>query len=70
MTRPVLALKRFTRLRLEPGEERRVTFTLDARELRTLDQRLRWSTEPGVRRVLIGPSSNDMRLRGNLDVRP
>jgi beta-glucosidase len=70
MTHPVLALKRFTRLRLEPGEERRVTFTLDARELRTLDQRLRWSTEPGVRRVLIGPSSNDMRLRGNLDVRP
>jgi beta-glucosidase len=70
MTRPVLSLRGFTRLHLEPGEARRVTFTLDARDLQALDQRMQWSTEPGLRRLLIGASSSDMRLRGDLVVQP
>ncbi|HKO15616.1 MAG TPA: glycoside hydrolase family 3 N-terminal domain-containing protein [Gemmatimonadaceae bacterium] len=70
VARPVLALKGFTRVRLAPGEEREVTFTLDARHLRMLDERMHWVVEPGVTRVLVGASSQDIRLRGDLAVRP
>jgi beta-glucosidase len=69
IARPVLALEAFTRLHLEAGEARTVTFRLDTQELQTLNQRLEWTTEPGVRQILIGASSNDMRLRGVLEVR-
>lgn len=70
VARPVMELKGFTRLRLAPGEEREVAFTLDASALRMLDERMRWVVEPGVTRILVGASSKDVRLRGDLEVRP
>ena len=70
VAQPVLALKGFTRVRLEPGQRRAVTFTLQPRELRILDRQMHWTLEPGVRRVLVGASSNDIRLRGDLLVHP
>lgn len=69
VARPVLALKGFTRVRLAPGEARTVTLTLDARELRMLDEEMRWIVEPGRYRVLVGASSRDIRLRGEVEVR-
>ena len=38
-------------------------------ELRLLNEDLKWVVEPGVFRVMIGRSSKDMRLRGQLTVR-
>jgi beta-glucosidase len=70
VARPVLALKGFARVALAPGEARTVTIALDARDLRLLDERGRWVTEPGVYRVLVGASSRDIRLRGEIEVRP
>ena len=70
VARPVMELKGFTRVRLAPGEERDVTFTLDARDLRFLDERMRWIVEPGTYRILIGASSMDIRLRGDLEIAP
>jgi beta-glucosidase len=69
VARPVLALKGFARIHLRPGEHRIVTLTLSDRELCSLNSRLQWTVEPGLRRVLIGASSNDIRLRGDLVVR-
>jgi beta-glucosidase len=69
VARPVLMLKGFTRVWLAPGEARTVTLVLDARELRMLDERMRWVVEPGTYRVLVGASSRDVRLRGELEVR-
>lgn len=66
---PVLALEAFTRVHLAPGEERDVQLSVRALDLRTLNPDLRWTIEPGVRRILVGSSSNDMRLRGKLTVR-
>ena len=67
--RPVTQLEGFERLHLEPGEEREVVFRLGPHQLRMLDQQLRWVVEPGAFRIMIGSSSKDIRLRGELTVR-
>lgn len=69
VTRPVLQLAGFQRIRLAPGEERDVSFVLGPGALRMLDRDLRWVVEPGAFRVLVGSSSRDLRLRGSLTVR-
>jgi beta-glucosidase len=68
VARPVMELKGFTRLRLAPGEEQAVTLRVPMHELRFLDEQMRWVLEPGTFRVLVGASSMDIRLRGDLVV--
>jgi beta-glucosidase len=46
-----------------------VTLTLDARELRLLDENGHWSVEAGEYQLLVGASSRDIRLRGEVEVR-
>jgi len=69
VARPVRELKGFARVHLEPGESRTVSFSLSPDELRMLDRDLHWVVEPGVFRVMLGASSVDIRLRGELVVR-
>jgi beta-glucosidase len=69
VVRPVMELKGFTRIRLQAGEEREVVFTLTRTDLSVLDADLRRVVEPGVFRVLVGASSEDIRLRGEVRVR-
>jgi beta-glucosidase len=68
VARPILALKGFTRVRLAPGEARMVSLVLDGRELQMLDEGGRWAVEPGTYHLLIGASSRDIRLRGQVEV--
>lgn len=69
VARPVLSLEGFARVRLAPGEEKEVSFRLSQEHLRMLDKEMRWIVEPGLFRVLVGASSRDIRLRGDLVVR-
>lgn len=69
VARPVLMLAGFQRIRLGPGEERGVSFALAPEQLRLLDAGMRWVVESGTFRVLVGGSSRDIRLRGDLVVR-
>jgi beta-glucosidase len=69
VSRPVMELKGFQRVRLEPGEEKEVVFELGPEHLRMLDRDLRWIVEPGAFRIMVGASSKDIRLRGDLIVR-
>jgi beta-glucosidase len=69
VARPVMELKRFQRVRLKPGEKIDVTFTIGPDELRMLDADMKWVVEPGAFRVMVGASSKDIRLRGQLTVR-
>lgn len=64
VSQPLIALKGFTRITLEPGEEQEVEFTLGTEHLRMLDEARRWVVEPGLFRVMVGASSKDIRLRG------
>jgi beta-glucosidase len=69
VSRPLIELAGFARVHLRPGEEREVTFPLGAEHLRLLDRGMRWVVEPGTFRVMVGGSSKDIRLRGELIVK-
>jgi beta-glucosidase len=68
VTRPVMELKGFKRLRLRPGESRRVKFTVPAEILAFYDRSMRLIVEPGEFAVMIGSSSRDIRLTGGFAV--
>jgi len=57
VTRPVQELKGFNRLTLNPGETRRVSFTLGPRELQFYNRAMQRVVEPGKFKVMVGPSS-------------
>jgi beta-glucosidase len=57
VTRPTKELRGFERIRLAPGEKRRVEFVLGPEHLGFLGRDLQWTVEPGAFRVWIGPSS-------------
>ena len=65
--RPPKELKGFARVRLEPGETRRVTIKLDRRSFAYYDTgRNGWAVAPGVFGVLVGRSSTAIELRGDV----
>lgn len=68
VARPIIQLKGFTRIHLRAGESREVEFRLAPEHLRMLDEHMRWVVEPGVFRILVGASSRDIRLRGEIIV--
>jgi beta-glucosidase len=69
VARPVMELKGMRRVFLEPGAETEVSFQVGSEHLRFLDEHMKWVVEPGVTRVMIGASSEDIRLRGELIVK-
>jgi beta-glucosidase len=69
VARPVMQLAGFQRVHLAPGETRTVTITLSTEQLKMLDRDMRWVVEPGAFRVMVGSSSKDIRLRGEVTVR-
>jgi beta-glucosidase len=68
VTRPVRALKGFTRLMLQPKECRTVTFELDVRHFAFYDRDMRYQVEPGTVIVEAGSSSKDIHLKGELQI--
>jgi beta-glucosidase len=69
VSRPVKELKGFRRISLSPGEMKTVAFTLAREELKMLDETMKWVVEPGEFLVMIGSSSEDIRVKGRLEVR-
>ncbi len=57
VTRPVLELKGFQRVTLQPGESRTLTFTIPARHLAVWDDTLTETNPPGPLRLWAGSSS-------------
>jgi beta-glucosidase len=63
VARPVRELKAFTKVALEPGESRRVTFALTRRDLSYFHPRQgRWVLDGGEFGIAVGASSRDLRL--------
>jgi beta-glucosidase len=57
VTRPVLELKDFTRIRLAPGESKTVTFVITPDKLSFLDLNMNRTVEPGWFDIMVGTSS-------------
>lgn len=57
VTRPVLELKGFKRITLDPGETRTVTLPIEAQHLSFLDANMQEIVEPGCFDILLGCSS-------------
>lgn len=57
VTRPVLELKRFRRVTLNPGESRTVSFRLEPDDLAFWDLKMKRVVEPGTFTLSAGPSS-------------
>jgi beta-glucosidase len=68
VVRPVLELKGFRRVVLEPGVSATISFDLGPKELSLFDRDMKEVVEPGDFQVYIGSSSRDIRLKGTLTV--
>jgi beta-glucosidase len=58
VTRPVKELKGFEKIKLKPGESKRVSFNLSAKDLAFYTLDMRFEAEPGDFKVFIGPNSS------------
>ena len=63
-------LRGFERVSLQPGETRQVTISLKPEDLQILDRNMNWTVEPGEFEVMIGSSSQDIRLKKTITALP
>src|SRR5262249_517383 len=68
VTRPVKELKGFKRITLDAGETKTVTFELSVQQLGFYDRSMAFVIEPGTIEVMIGCSSEDIRLTGRFEI--
>lgn len=69
VTTPVKSLKGFKRISLKPGESGTVQFKIDNKELMLWNRQMKQVVEPGEFKVMVGSSSEDIRLRGSFYVK-
>ncbi len=69
VSQPVMQLKGFKRIHLKQGESQRVSFAIHPDMLSMLDKDLKTVVEPGAFRIMIGPSSLNIRLKETLMVK-
>jgi beta-glucosidase len=70
VTTPVMALKGFDKISLEPGETKNVKFTVNADDIGVWDTQMKWVTEPGTFDVMIARSAEDVVLKQTLEYKP
>ncbi|MFN3873548.1 MAG: glycoside hydrolase family 3 C-terminal domain-containing protein [Ignavibacterium sp.] len=62
--RPVKELKRFSKVELNPGEEKQIEFTITPKDLNYYDRG--WKTENGEFILMIGSSSSEIKLTSSI----
>lgn len=68
VVRPLKELKGFQKVKLKPGEHRRIQFIVGPEQLAFYNRRLEWGVEPGEFRLMLGSASDDIRLETGLTV--
>jgi beta-glucosidase len=63
IARPVKELKDFKKIKLKAGEAKTIQFLIDIEKLSFFNQQLQWVAEPGEFDLMIGASSQDIRLK-------
>ncbi|UOE47505.1 glycoside hydrolase family 3 C-terminal domain-containing protein [Mucilaginibacter sp. SMC90] len=64
---PVVALKRFNKIAIVPGETKTVSFTINARDIAIWNRKMKLVTEPGTFDVMIAKAANDVVLKKQLE---
>jgi len=68
LTRPLMQLKGFKRVGLQPDQSAEVGFELPVEELAFYDVDMKLAVEPGLFRIMVGTSSKNIALRGEFTV--
>jgi beta-glucosidase len=69
LSTPIKELKGFEKLSLATGETKTVRFKLSHEHLSFLNRNLEPVVEPGMFDVMVGSSSEDIRLKGAFEVK-
>jgi len=69
VARPVLELKGFQRIFLQPGETKKISFVITPEMLQMLNDTMQTVIEPGDFRIMIGASSRELWLKEILTVK-
>ena len=67
-TRPIKELKEFKKIGLKPGETKNIDFRLSTEDLKFYDWKMDYVIEPGEFEIMVGASSEDIRLTGSITV--
>lgn len=68
VVQPVKQLKKFERVSLKAGEQKRITFILTKDDLSIIDKNMKRIVEPGTFTVMVGSSSNDIKITEQITV--
>lgn len=68
VSRPIIELKGFRKIYLNPGEAKQVTIEVPVKELQFLDEQMNWTVEKGTYRIMVGNSSKNLPLKQNIEV--
>ncbi len=66
--RPVKELKDFKKILLQPGETKKITFSIRKDELSFYNDKLERIVQPGTFQVMIGSASSDIRLQKTFEL--
>lgn len=66
VTRPNMQLSGFKRIRLQPGEEKQLTFRLKMAQLGYYNEFMQFVVEPGNMKIMVGDSSKNIPLQDTL----
>jgi len=69
VTTPIKSLKGFKRVTLQPGESSTLKFKIDNQELMLWNRQMKHVVEPGEFKVMIGSSSEDIRVQDSFYVK-
>ncbi len=68
ITRPVKELKGFKRVTLKQDQKKTITFILSIVQLGFYNKDMKYVVEPGTIKVMLGSSSEDIRLTGEFEI--
>ena len=69
VVQPTKKLKGFQKVALNPGESKTITFAINNETLAFYNQQLKWDSEPGKFKVMIGGSSDDLKLQAEFQLK-
>jgi len=70
LAQPVMTLKSFKRIHLQPGETKVISLPMPPDSFTIFDKQMKKIIEPGAFSIMVGSSSKEIKLRGTLSFYP